>query len=78
VPEIQSLSHSYYIVSARRELAEDPDMPWPDSYCPSNPESYKTLFEVMDEYIDVLRPKRLHIGHGEWRAGAFCRSGRLE
>jgi len=72
VPEVQSLSHSYYITSARRDLAEDPDMPWPDSYCPSNPESYKILFEIMDEYIDVLRPRRVHIGHDEWRAGAFC------
>jgi hypothetical protein len=72
VPEIQSLTHSYYIVSARRDLAEDPDMLWPDSYCPSNPESYKVLFEIMDEYIDILHSKRVHIGHDEWRAGAFC------
>jgi hypothetical protein len=73
VPEIQSLSHAYYIASARRDLAEDPDMDWPDSYCPSNPESYRVLFDVMDEYLDVLRPRRVHIGHDEWRAGAFCR-----
>ena len=72
VPEIQSLSHAYYIASVHREVAEDPDMPWPDSYCPSNPESYRILFDVMDEYIDVLKPKRVHIGHDEWRAGAFC------
>jgi hypothetical protein len=72
VPEIQGLSHSYYIAIPHRELAEDPAMPWPDSYCPSNPESYRVLFNVMDEYIEVLRPKRVHIGHDEWRAGAFC------
>jgi len=72
VPEIQSLSHTYYIASPRRDLAEDPDMTWPDSYCPSNPESYRILFDVMDEYIEVLRPRRVHIGHDEWRAGAFC------
>jgi hypothetical protein len=72
IPEIQSLTHTYYIASARRDLAEDPDMPWPDSYCPSNSESYKVLFDIMDEYVDVLRPKRVHIGHDEWRAGAFC------
>ncbi len=71
-PEVQSLSHSYYIASAHRELAEDPDMPWPDSYCPSNPGSYKLLFEMMDEIIDLVHPKRIHIGHDEWRAGAFC------
>jgi hypothetical protein len=72
VPEIQSLSHSYYIASVHREVAEDPDMTWPDSYCPSNPESYRILFEVMDEYLELLHPRRVHIGHDEWRAGAFC------
>ncbi len=72
VPEIQSLSHTYYIASARRDVAEDPAMAWPDSYCPSNQESYRILFDVLDEYVDVLRPQRVHIGHDEWRAGAFC------
>jgi Glycosyl hydrolase family 20, domain 2/Glycosyl hydrolase family 20, catalytic domain len=72
VPEIQSLSHAYYIASAHREVSEDPDMAWPDSYCPSNPESYRILFDVMDEYLEVLKPRRVHIGHDEWRAGAFC------
>jgi len=72
VPEVQSLSHVYYIACAHRELAETPDMEWPDSYCPSNPESYKILFDIMDEYIDALQPKRVHIGHDEWRSDAFC------
>jgi hypothetical protein len=71
-PEIQSLTHSYYIASAHRELAEDPDMSWPDSYCPSNPGSHQLLFEMMDEITDLIHPKRVHIGHDEWRAGAFC------
>src|SRR5260221_14709848 len=52
--------------------AEDSDLPWAASYCPWNPESYRILFDVMDEYLDVLKPRRVHIGHDEWRAGAFC------
>jgi hypothetical protein len=72
VPEIQSLTHSYYIAAVHREIAEDPDMTWPDSYCPSNPESYRILFDLMDEVVDLLKPRRVHIGHDEWRAGAFC------
>ena len=72
VPEVQALSHTYYIASGRRDVAEDPDMAWPDSYCPSNPESYRIYFDVLDEYLGVLRPRRVHIGHDEWRAGAFC------
>ena len=27
-------------------------MAWPDSYCPSNPESYRILFDILDEYIE--------------------------
>ena len=72
VPEIQALSHVYYIANARRDVAEEPEADFPDSYCPSNPESYKVLFDIMDEYIEVLRPKRVHIGHDEYRSGAFC------
>lgn len=72
VPEIQSLTHTYYIAAPHPEVAEDPDMAWPDSYCPSNPESYRILFDVMDEILEVLKPRRVHIGHDEWRAGAFC------
>lgn len=72
IPEIQSLSHAYYIACARRDLAETPEMAWPDSYCPSNDKSYEVLFDIMDEYIDVLEPKRVHIGHDEWRTDAFC------
>jgi hypothetical protein len=72
VPEIQSLSHAYYIAVPHREVAEDPDMTWPDSYCPSNADSYRILFDVVDEILDVLKPRRVHIGHDEWRAGAFC------
>jgi hypothetical protein len=53
-------------------VAEDPDMTWPDSYCPSNPESYRILFDLVDEVVDLLKPRRVHIGHDEWRAGAFC------
>ncbi len=72
IPEIQSLSHAYYLVCPHPELAELPEAAFPDSYCPSNPKSYRLLFEVMDEYVEIMRPKAVHIGHDEWRAGAFC------
>ncbi len=72
IPEIQSLSHVYYMACAHREVAEVPEDDWPHSYCPSNPKTYRLLFDVMDEYIDVIKPARVHIGHDEWRDGAFC------
>ncbi len=66
IPEIPSLTHGYYLLTRHHELAEYPGDKWPDTYCPSNPESYKLMFDVYDEYIDVMKPKMVHIGHDEW------------
>jgi hypothetical protein len=65
VPELPSFTHSYYLLSAHQELSEVPGEPWPDTYCPSNPESYKLLFDVYDEYIELLKPRMVHAGHDE-------------
>ena len=65
VPELPSFTHSYYLMSEHQDLAEVPGEKWPDTYCPSNPESYKLLFDVYDEYIELLHPKLLHAGHDE-------------
>lgn len=67
IPEIPSLSHVYYLLANHPELAEYPGDKWPDTYCPSNPASYKLMFDVFDEYIDVLKPRMVHVGHDEWR-----------
>jgi hypothetical protein len=65
VPELPSFTHSYYLLSVHKDLAEVPGEKWPDTYCPSNPKSYELLFEVYDEYIDLLQPKMIHAGHDE-------------
>ncbi len=67
IPEIPSLSHVSYLLTRHRELAENPSSEWPDTYCPSNPESYVLLFDVLDEYIEVMKPQMINIGHDEWR-----------
>jgi hypothetical protein len=67
IPEIPSLTHGYYLLTRHPELAEYPGDIWPDTYCPSNPASYDLMFDVYDEYIDVIHPKMIHIGHDEWR-----------
>ncbi len=72
VPEIQSLTHVYHLACAHRDIAELPDALFPDAYCPSNEDSYKLLFDVMDEYIDIMSSRTVHIGHDEWRAGGLC------
>jgi len=65
VPQLPSFTHSYYLLTEHRELAAVPQNKWPDIYCPSNPKSYSLVFAVYDEYIDVLEPKTVHIGHDE-------------
>ncbi len=67
IPEIPTLTHSYYLLARHRELAEIPDAEWPDTFCPSLPGTYKLIFDVLDEYIGALHPKMVHIGHDEWR-----------
>ncbi len=67
IPEIPSLTHGYYLLTRHPELAEYQADIWPDTYCPSNPKSYELMFDVMDEYIKVINPKMIHIGHDEWR-----------
>ena len=65
IPELPSFTHSYYLLSRHKELSEVPGDKWPDTYCPSNPDSYKLLFEVYDEYLDLLKPRMVHVGHDE-------------
>jgi hypothetical protein len=78
VPEIQSLSHAYYLAVAHPDIADIPGTEWPDSYDPSNPKSYRLLFEVMDEYLEVFQPNWVHIGHDEWRARMQTEEGNGE
>ncbi|MDE3178052.1 MAG: family 20 glycosylhydrolase [Acidobacteriota bacterium] len=68
VPVIQSLTHCYYLLSKHKDLSEVPGDKWPDTYCPSNPKSYRLLFEVMDEFLGVMKPRMVHAGHDEWFA----------
>jgi len=65
IPEIASFTHSYYLLTKHRNLAAVPENKWPDIYCPSLEGSYPLVYEVCDEYLEVLRPKMVHIGHDE-------------
>jgi len=73
IPELPSLSHSYYLLTRHRELAEVPAAEWPDAYCPSNPKSYELLFDVLDEYIDVIKPKVI-VALGKFGAQTLLRT----
>ena len=67
IPELPSLTHSYYLLTRHREFAEIPQEEWPDTYCPSLPGVYNLVFDVYEEYIQVIKPRMVHIGHDEWR-----------
>ena len=72
IPEVPCLSHADYLIAGRKDIAECPDDPCPDTYCPSNPKSYEVLFDVFDEVIEVFDPKVLHIGHDEYYVYGVC------
>lgn len=72
VPEIQSLSHAYYLACTYPEIAELKEADFPDTYCPCNPKSYDILFDVMAAYIELMKCGSVHIGHDEWRAAGLC------
>lgn len=72
IPEIQSLSHCYYLTMSHKELAEDRNAPYPDSYCPSNLRVYSYLFDIIDEIVEVFQPPLVHIGHDEWYNMCLC------
>ena len=65
IPEIPTFTHSYYLLTRHKELGAIRGAEWPDIYDPTKPEVYKLVFDVLDEYIDVIKPKMVHIGHDE-------------
>ena len=72
IPECPTLSHSDYLLMPHPELAERSDDAWPDAYCPSNPDTYQLVFEVLEEVLGVFEPKIVHIGHDEYYSIGVC------
>lgn len=72
IPEIQSLSHAYYLTLAHREIAEDQNDLFPDTYCPLNEDSYALYFDIASEVLDVFEPEIVSIGHDEIRIMGEC------
>lgn len=72
IPEMPSLSHCDYLLLKHPEICERKDDPYPDTYCPSNPESYELLFDVLKEVIDVFKPSVINIGHDEYYSIGIC------
>ncbi len=72
IPEEPTLSHVDYMLLRRPDLREQALDEYADTYCPSNPESYKLAFELLDEVIDVFKPEYINIGHDECYTIGIC------
>lgn len=72
IPEVPTLSHSDYIVRTYRDLNERIEDEYPDTYCPSKPETYEVVFDIIDEVIEVFEPEYINIGHDEYYTAAQC------
>jgi hexosaminidase len=67
IPLINSLGHNGWIFANGQHLdiVEDPQVPY--SYNASNPASYRFLFDIYAETLDIFHPRWFHIGHDEVR-----------
>ncbi|MBP3435620.1 MAG: family 20 glycosylhydrolase [Clostridia bacterium] len=72
IPECPTFSHCDYLVMAHPEIAERSNDPYPDSYCPNHPDTYTYVFDILEEVIEVFRPKAINIGHDEAYSVSIC------
>ncbi len=72
IPEEPTLSHTDYMCLAHPDIREQEGDAYPDTYCPSNPASYKLAFELLDEVIEVFQPNYINIGHDETYSIGVC------
>lgn len=72
IPEIQALSHSYYLTLPYRQIAEVEEDHYPDTYCPLKEESYEIYFDVAEEVLEVFEPSIVSVGHDEIRILGQC------
>jgi len=73
IPEIQSLSHSYWLLGAHPELAERKDERYPDTWCPSDERCYEIYFDCASEIIDAIKPDTVSIGNDELQWIGMCK-----
>jgi len=72
IPECPTHCHCDYLVMAHPELREREGDAYPDTYCPNHPDTYRYVFDILEEVIDVFKPEKIHIGHDEMYSIAVC------
>jgi uncharacterized protein YndB with AHSA1/START domain len=65
IPLVNSLGHSQWIFAngQHRDIVEDARVPY--AYDAGNPDTYRFLFDVYQETLDIFHPRLFHIGHDE-------------
>lgn len=74
-PDIAEIAADAEEVTVEDERLADipPSSFYAHSFCPSNPKSYEILFDLLDEIIEVFRPKEyVHMGHDEVYQIGIC------
>ncbi|MCL2527069.1 MAG: family 20 glycosylhydrolase [Defluviitaleaceae bacterium] len=72
VPEVQYLSHAYYITTVYPQFAERVNDHHADAVCPKNEDAYQLYFELAEEIIEIFQPKEVSIGQDEIRIMGMC------
>ncbi len=72
IPEIQALSHAYYLTLSHPEIAEQTFEPYPDTWCPMNEASYRLYEDVARELHELIGFDKVSIGHDEIRILGKC------
>lgn len=71
IPQLATFAHFGYVLQrpAYRQLAESQKSTKGFeslfNYCPSNPDVYPLVFDLMSDLVDVFQPRYFHIGHDE-------------
>lgn len=76
IPLINTLGHSEWIFKNGQhpDLAED--VRSPHNYDPSNPDTYRLVFDVFGEAVDLFHPRIFHIGHDEVKVPSYDTVGK--
>ena len=72
IPEVPSLSHADYLLFKHPEMAETTGDPIPNNACPLNEDYQALIRDILDEVVDLFKPKRVNICHDEMYVLALC------
>lgn len=71
IPLLPTLSHCEYLFGSlaggapkvNSEIVEDPTTAY--LYCPNLEQTYRIVFDLLDELLELFKPRWVHIGHDE-------------